>query len=282
MSRSLPDGIADNIVRQAREGQPQEVLLAPLLEQGWSEDEAIDAIDLALREFLARHAQEAGLPPPVPVPAAIDRNGPSVVRALDRDVQVLTNLLLPRVIVFGGLLSHEESDELMALSRDRLKRSEILNPETGDDVIHADRTSEGTFFKRGANPLCLRIEARIAALLNWPVENGEAIQILRYGPGAEYRPHHDYFDPAWPGSAGPLKRGGQRVASLVMYLNTPARGGATTFPESNLEIGAIKGNAVYFSYDRPHPMTRTLHAGAPVLEGEKWIATKWLRERRHD
>lgn len=44
----------------------------------------------------------------------------------------------------------------------------------------------------------------------------------------------------------------------------------------------MKGNAVFFSYDRAHPMTRTLHAGAPVVEGEKWIATKWLRERRHD
>jgi prolyl 4-hydroxylase len=25
-------------------------------------------------------------------------------------------------------------------------------------------------------------------------------------------------------------------------------------------------------------VTRTLHGGAPVLEGEKWVATKWLRE----
>lgn len=28
-------------------------------------------------------------------------------------------------------------------------------------------------------------------------------------------------------------------------------------------------------------MTGTLHAGAPVLEGEKWVATKWLRERAY-
>src|SRR3546814_395741 len=132
------------------------------------------------------------------------------------------------------------------------------------------------------NALVSRIEARIARLLDWPVENGEAIQILRYGVGAQYKPHHDYFDPDWSGSAGPLKRGGQRVASLVMYLNTPERGGATTFPDVNFEVAAVKGNAVFFSYDRPHTMTRTLHGGAPVLAGEKWIATKWLRERRHD
>jgi prolyl 4-hydroxylase len=72
------------------------------------------------------------------------------------------------------------------------------------------------------------------------------------------------------------------VASLVMYLNTPTRGGATTFPDVNFEVGPVKGNAVFFSYDRPHPMTRTLHGGAPVLEGEKWVATKWLREGRFE
>jgi prolyl 4-hydroxylase len=78
--------------------------------------------------------------------------------------------------------------------------------------------------------------------------------------------------------ASVLQRGGQRVATLVMYLNTPNQGGGTTFPDVSLEVAPIKGNAVFFSYDRPHAVTRTLHGGAPVVEGEKWVATKWLRE----
>ena len=127
-----------------------------------------------------------------------------------------------------------------------------------------------------------RLATFYGALLDWPVENGEGLQILRYGPGAQYKPHYDYFDPERPGTQSILKRGGQRVGSLVMYLNTPRCGGATTFPDVKFEVAAIKGNAVFFSYDRPHPMTRTLHGGAPVIEGEKWVATKWLREGRHD
>ena len=71
----------------------------------------------------------------------------------------------------------------------------------------------------------------------------------------------------------------ERVGTLVMYLNTPARGGGTAFPDAGVEVGAMRGNAVFFSYDRPHAVTRTLHAGLPVIEGEKWVATKWLRER---
>ena len=65
----------------------------------------------------------------------------------------------------------------------------------------------------------------------------------RYRVGQEYRPHHDYMDPALPGAPAFLARGGQRVASLVMYLNTPTGGGATNFPDIGLEVAAIKGNA---------------------------------------
>ena len=154
--------------------------------------------------------------------------------------------------------------------------------DTGTSEVNEARTSDGMFFQRGENELCDRIERRLAALLRWPIENGEGLQVLRYRPGAEYKPHYDYFDPTQPGTPTILKRGGQRVGTLVMYLNTPARGGATTFPDVKLEVAPVKGNAVFFSYDRPHPLTRTLHGGAPVLEGEKWVATKWLREGRFE
>ncbi len=115
-----------------------------------------------------------------------------------------------------------------------------------------------------------------------PSSLGEGLQVLRYLPGAEYRPHHDYFDPAKSGTAAILERGGQRVGSLVMYLNTPEKGGGTIFPDVALEVAPIQGNAVFFSYDRPHPVTRTLHGGAPVIAGEKWVATKWLRQGRFE
>jgi prolyl 4-hydroxylase len=204
------------------------------------------------------------------------------VRILDRDIKVLMTVAHPRVILFGGLLSNNECDELVALSRARMTASQVVDSATGGEVAHEGRTSSGFGFHRGATPLIDRIERRIATLLKWPLEQGEGLQILRYRVGQEYRPHHDYMDPALPGAAAFLARGGQRVASLVMYLNTPHGGGATNFPEVGLEVAAVKGNAVFFSYDRPHPSTKSLHGGMPVLEGEKWVATKWLREARHD
>jgi prolyl 4-hydroxylase len=109
------------------------------------------------------------------------------------------------------------------------------------------------------------------------VRNGEGIQVLHYAPGAGYKPHYDYFDPNGPGTPSILQHGGQRVGTVVMYLNEPEKGGGTTFPDVSFEVAPKRGNAVFFSYERPHPDSKTLHGGAPVIAGEKWIATKWMR-----
>lgn len=274
--------LAEWILSEAQAGRHPREVVAAMEAQGWGSQAAIDAVEDTMRGYLDAHARENGLPLPHRVPAPVDLNGPSALAAGDREVLLLAQMMHPRVIVFGNLLSHEECDALVALGRERLQRSSTFNPDTGADEAHEARTSQGMFFRRGENPLCAAIEARIAALVNWPLENGEGLQLLCYGPGAEYRPHYDYFDPERPGGHVALRRGGQRVASLVMYLNTPLCGGATIFPDAKFDVSAVKGNAVFFSYDRPHPMTASLHGGAPVVEGEKWVATKWLREHRHD
>ena len=211
--------------------------------------------------------------------ALIQEFRPSVVLlAGGRQVRVLATLQRPRVVVFGGLLSDDECRGLMALAEPRLLRSETVDNATGGSEVNAARTSDGMFFERGEAPLITAVEQRIAELLRWPLDHGEGLQVLRYRPGAQYRPHHDYFDPAHPGTARILQRGGQRVGTLVMYLNAPEGGGATTVPDVGLEVAPVRGNAGFFSYDRAHPATGTLHGGAPVTAGEKWVATKWLRE----
>ncbi len=270
------------IVAQAQAGHKPEVVLEAMRASGWQEAVALDALEATLKGFLAEQAQAAGLPVPVVVPGPDLTDAPLWLDAGDRQVQVLMTLHNPRVVVFGGLLSSAECEALIELARPRLARSETVQTETGGSEVNPVRTSSGMFFTREENPLCARIEARIARLLEWPIENGEGLQILHYLPGAEYKPHHDYFDPAKAGTPAILARGGQRLGTLVMYLNAPDKGGATTFPDVGLAVAPIQGNAVFFSYDRPHPITRTLHGGAPVVAGEKWVATKWLREGRFE
>ena len=284
-AQTITDDLRRWIVDQTEAGCRAEDVLAAMCASGWADDVAAAALEQALRQRLAELDAGAQAEPPaspvavaeaVPEPALA--GVPALLRADGRAVQVLATMQRPRVVVFGGFLSDDECAGLMALAEPRLLRSETVDNATGGSEVNAARTSDGMFFERGEAPLITAVEQRIAELLRWPLDHGEGLQVLRYRPGAQYRPHHDYFDPAHPGTARILQRGGQRVGTLVMYLNAPEGGGATTFPDVGLEVAPVRGNAVFFSYDRAHPATRTLHGGAPVTAGEKWVATKWLRE----
>ena len=270
------------IVEQAEAGHAAEAVLKSMVASGWNEDVAIEAMETTLKVHLEQQAVQQGLSPAVAVPDPQIDEAPLYLDAGDRQVCVLQAMYNPRVVVFGGLLSDEECEALIALATPRLARSLTVATKTGGEEVNADRTSNGMFFQRGESELIRRIEARIARLVNWPEENGEGLQVLHYRPGTEYKPHYDYFDPAEPGTPAILKRGGQRVGTLIMYLGEPEKGGGTSFPDVHLEVAPKRGNGVFFSYERAHPSTRTLHGGAPVLAGEKWIATKWLRERKFE
>jgi prolyl 4-hydroxylase len=207
----------------------------------------------------------------------------NVICAHDRDVRVMMRCARPQVIVFADVLSDDECDEMIERSRHRLKRSTTVNPATGQEDVIRNRTSEGVWYQRGEDPFIERLDKRISSLMNWPVENGEGLQILHYGITGEYRPHFDYFPPDQPGSAVHTARGGQRVATLVIYLNDVPDGGETIFPDAGLSVAAQKGGAVYFRYMNGQRQLDplTLHGGAPVLGGDKWIMTKWMRERAY-
>lgn len=279
-SQYLTTELRQWITAQLHNGITREALYQAMLSSGWQPDLARQALEehpsaepaLSL-PVVAEPVVKPGL---VPEPDLGDQR--SVLLPDGHRVEVLMSLARPRVVVFGGLLTEAECDAVVTAAKARLARSETVATQKEGSEVNAARTSEGMFFERGESEVVARIEARIAALVNWPLRNGEGLQVLRYRTGAEYQPHYDYFDPSHASSKAILQRGGQRVGTLVMYLNTPTRGGATVFPDVKLDVMAQKGNAVFFSYDRPEPGTLTLHGGAPVLEGEKWVATKWLRQ----
>ncbi len=108
---------------------------------------------------------------------------PNAIETGDRVIHMLLALTAPRIVLFGSLLSDEECEQMIELSRGKLARSSVVNNETGAYDIHPHRTSTGTYFNRGENELIRRIEQRIAELVQYPVENGEPIQILHYEPG---------------------------------------------------------------------------------------------------
>lgn len=196
-------------------------------------------------------------------------------------IRVLARIARPTIAVLSGVLSAPECDQLMELARPRLKPSTVVDPETGADRVAPHRNSEGMFFRPGETPFIAHLDERLSQLMNSPIENGEGLQVLRYGPGAQSAPHFDFLIPSNATNHRSLARSGQRISSLVIYLNDVRSGGETIFPELGLSVCPQRGNAVYFEYcdslSRVDP--RSLHAGAPVVAGEKWAATKWMRQR---
>jgi prolyl 4-hydroxylase len=199
----------------------------------------------------------------------------------DRVVSVVARLARPFIAVLADVLSAEECAELIALARPRLTPSTVVDPVTGENRVAEHRNSEGMFFALRETPLIAALDARFSRIMNSPVDHGEGLQVLRYGPGTRSTPHFDFLVPGNAANEQSLRRSGQRISSLVAYLNDVPQGGETIFPLAGLSVCPQQGNAVYFEYcnRRGQVDAGSLHAGAPVTRGEKWAVTKWMRER---
>ncbi|HEY9133783.1 MAG TPA: 2OG-Fe(II) oxygenase [Dyella sp.] len=260
------------ILATARAGHGVPDVLRLLKEAGYDAAQARRAVsevlNIPLTSLNAVAPRPSGRRPKHPEAPQVDVDG--------RAIRIAVSVESPALRVLEGLLTDEECEQLIALAKPRMHRAMTVDV-NGKQQVDEARTSQGMFFTLGETPLIAALEARLANLLDMPVEFGEGLQVLHYLPGQEYEAHQDWFDPSQPGFTAITAKGGQRVASVVMYLNTPEEGGGTGFPAIGMVVTARQGSAVYFAYETGEQAS--LHAGLPVSKGEKWIATKWLRER---
>ena len=196
-------------------------------------------------------------------------------------MRVLLRLRRPAMAVLADVMNAAECEELIGLARPRLTPSTVVDSKTGQNSVVAHRNSEGMFFRPEETPFIAALDRRVSQIMNMPESHGEGLQVLRYGPGTQSTPHFDFLTPSNAANQQSLARSGQRVSSLVVYLNEVASGGETDFPEIGLAVCPQPGHAVYFEYcnSRNELEPLSLHAGAPVIMGEKWAVTKWMRQR---
>lgn len=193
----------------------------------------------------------------------------------------------PRIAVVDGLLSADECRLLVAAAQPILAKSMVNDPQTGESVANPIRTSSEAGFNPVTEDLALRIvQLRLAAAAGVDLPNAEHLIVLRYTPGQEYRPHRDYIAPRALEDDNP--GAGNRARTICVYLNAPEAGGETEFPMAGIRVAPKPGRAAIFdnmAFDAAHPDGRpdpeSLHAGLPVVRGEKWLATLWLRQRRY-
>lgn len=256
------------VQRQLADGHAPDALVEAMQAQGMAGDAAqaiVAAFVQALRD---------GRAPPVDV---VDLPASAAVRA----VRVIARVDPPRLAILDGVIDADECEELIDMARGRLTPSTVVDPATGRDTVSGLRASYGMFFRPLENPLVERLDRRMAALMNLPVAQGEGLQVLHYPEGAGSAPHFDFLVPSNAANVASIARSGQRVSTLVTYLNDVPEGGETAFPAIGWTVSPRLGHAVYFEYcnaagELDHA---SLHASQAVLHGEKWVATKWMRSR---
>jgi len=178
----------------------------------------------------------------------------------------------PVITRFAGLFSPAECEYLAQAAAPMLEPAVVIEPRSGRQVSDPVRVCDSVGFTWPLeNPAIHALNRRIAAASSTAFEQGEPLQVLRYRPGGEYRPHFD----AIPGFAN------QRAMTMLVWLNGDYEGGETHFPTPGLKLKGRAGDAILFrnTGDDGRRDPASGHAGLPVSTGEKLIASRWIRER---
>ncbi|GMM94065.1 2OG-Fe(II) oxygenase [Qipengyuania sp. MTN3-11] len=181
------------------------------------------------------------------------------------------------IFAVGDFLSPEECERFIALI-DKIARPSELHESA---YVAKFRTSYSGNFDRD-DPLVKSVSRRIDDLLGMDSENGETIQGQRYLPGQEFKPHNDWFYTDQEYWNIEKDRGGQRCWTAMAFLNHVEEGGHTHFVEVGASIEPKPGVLLIWNNATVEglPNEGTLHAGTPVISGQKYVLTKWYRTRR--
>ncbi|XP_073156217.1 probable prolyl 4-hydroxylase 9 [Henckelia pumila] len=203
----------------------------------------------------------------------------------------------PRALYFPNFATPEQCQSVVQMAKRHLKPSSLaLREGETAETTQGIRTSSGMFISSSDDKTGIldQIETKIAKATMIPKDHGEAFNVLRYEIGQSYHSHYDAFNPA---EYGPQKS--QRLASFLLYLSDVQEGGETMFPFENgqnmdsnynfrhcvgLKVKPRRGDGLLFYSLFPNGTidVTSLHGSCPVIKGEKWVATKWIRNQERD
>jgi prolyl 4-hydroxylase len=176
-----------------------------------------------------------------------------------------------------NFLSNEECDFLIQRAQRDLKEMSVLG---AGEKPHSDyRVAQGTWIPDGED--CAKdFRKKISEVTNLPAENMESLHIVKYDVGGEYKVHQDFFHPNTDYYDVEVAKGGQRIISVLIYLNDDFKGGETDFPKWGRTIKPEKNKLVIWKNvkDNGELEYDSLHAGLPVIEGTKYIGIIWIRK----
>jgi len=188
----------------------------------------------------------------------------------------------PFIAALPGFLPMALCQHVFRMARPQVRPAQVFDPETGQSRPHPVRRAHNmNFGPTFYDSVIAWVNQRIGLASATATAQGEPLAVLAYGPGGEYRPHSDCLPPNAARPEDQLQESGQRIKTLLITLNDGFEGGETGFPSLNLNWRGKPGDALLFTNvnadGTPAPLAR--HAGQPVTSGEKWLASRWIRER---
>jgi prolyl 4-hydroxylase len=197
-----------------------------------------------------------------------------------REVEVIREA--PLIRACRAVLSTELCAYLIRVATPQLVRARVNDPTRGADRIDESRTNSfANFWLLEGDVVTDCVDRMLAQLMGLPYAAGETLSVLHYAPGEQFAPHFDFFDPDTPVHARQITSGGQRIATCLVYLNEAYVAGSTAFVDIDLAVRGATGDALFWNNVDANgtPDRATRHAGLAPSSGEKWLLSKWFRDR---
>jgi len=178
-----------------------------------------------------------------------------------------------------NFLNNEECDKLIQ----NINSSNLLDSQTINinekNVVNSFRTSKTCHFEY--TDFINNIDTRICKTIGINNRFAEKMQAQKYVIGQEFKLHTDYFDNDILSKNDSIKS--QRTWTFMVYLNDmpdESSGGHTCFPYAYLSFQPKRGMAIIWNnLNKGNVNIFSHHQGMPILKGEKYIITKWFREK---
>lgn len=198
-------------------------------------------------------------------PPLVDPNHQPRAWRLDTD--------LAQIYEVPDLLSSDDCKQLIEAIDQGLVASTVTRGPS------AWRTSRTCHLSAIDPELTARIEAQLSDLIGTGGQGVDPLQGQRYDPGQYFKPHTDWFTPGTSEYDQHARVGGQRTWTVMVYLNNVEEGGETHFPKIGRSFRPLRGMGVAWNNLLPNgePNHDTLHEARPVIQGRKYVITKWFR-----
>jgi prolyl 4-hydroxylase len=199
------------------------------------------------------------------------------------DIQVpsYTDTSAPYIppFIMHDVLTLQECQNIINHCQDKLSDSKILS-----GVEKNVRNSQQCWIPKN-HQMVKHIYKKFAEIFQIPMESAEDLQVVRYLPGQYFNEHHDACCDDNVYCKKFLKGAGQRILTVLIYLNDDFEGGYTQFPNLKTKLKVKPGDAIVFfpvAYQTNQCHPYALHAGTSVTKGTKWVANIWFHERKYE